>query len=43
VDEVKQKLENYVKAIQNKEFKATPDEWTCRYCDYNDICSESAK
>lgn len=43
VDEIKQKLENYVKAIQNKEFQATPDEWTCRYCDYNDICSESAK
>lgn len=41
VDEVKQVLEKYAESIKNMEFDATPDSWTCKYCDYNDICKDA--
>ncbi len=41
VNEVKEILEGYVKSIQNIEFDPTPGEFTCRFCDYSDICAES--
>ena len=41
VEEVKGILEGYVKAIQEKEFDATPGMFTCKWCQYSDICEES--
>ncbi len=40
VDEVKGVLEAYAESIKRKEFDATPQQWTCKYCDYNDICED---
>jgi len=40
VDEVKRVLETYAESIKRKEFDATPEQWTCKYCDYNDICED---
>ena len=37
-EEVKNTLEGYVKAIQNKEFQATPGYKICQWCEYSDIC-----
>ena len=37
----KKKIEEYIKAIQNGEFEATPGLFTCKFCDFNDICEES--
>jgi len=41
VDEAKQVLEKYAESIKNKEFGATPKQWTCKYCDFNDICEDA--
>jgi len=41
VEEVKGILEGYVKAIQEKEFGATPEMFTCKWCQYSDICEEA--
>jgi DNA helicase-2/ATP-dependent DNA helicase PcrA len=41
VEEVKGILEGYVKAIQEKEFDATPEMFTCKWCQYSDICEEA--
>ena len=43
VDEVKTKLEDHVKAIQNKEFDAKPEMFTCKWCEYSDICDDAEK
>ncbi len=43
VDEIKSKLEGYVSAIQNKDFDAKPGLFTCKWCDYSDICDEAEK
>ena len=41
VEEIKGILEGYVKAIQEKEFDATPEMFTCKWCQYSDICEEA--
>ena len=41
VEDAKKKIEEYIKAIQNGEFEATPGLFTCKFCDFNDICEES--
>ena len=41
VNEIKEILEGHVKSIQNKEFDATPEIFTCKFCEYSDICDES--
>jgi len=41
VEEVKGILEGYVKAIKEKEFDATPEMFTCKWCQYSDICEEA--
>lgn len=43
VDEIRLILEGYVKSIQNKEFEPTPGMFTCKFCSYSDICTESQK
>ena len=40
VDEAKQVLERYAESIKSKDFVATPKAFTCKYCDYNDICED---
>jgi len=41
VDEIKSIFEGYVKAIQDKEFEAKPGMFTCKWCEYSDICEEA--
>jgi len=41
IQEVKSILEGYVAAIQEKKFDATPEMFTCKFCEYSDICEES--
>ena len=41
VEDAKKKIAEYIKAIQNGEFEATPGLFTCKFCDFNDICEES--
>jgi CRISPR/Cas system-associated exonuclease Cas4 (RecB family) len=41
VEEVKGILEGYVAAIQEKKFDATPEMFTCKWCQYSDICEEA--
>ena len=41
IQEVKSILEGYVAAIQEKKFDATPEMFTCKWCEYSDICEES--
>jgi DNA helicase II / ATP-dependent DNA helicase PcrA len=41
VEEVKNILERYVAAIQEKKFDATPEMFTCKWCEYSDICEEA--
>ena len=41
VKEVKGILEGYVAAIQEKKFDATPEMFTCRFCEYSDICEDA--
>jgi len=43
VEEVKNTLDGYVKSIQNKEFEPTPEMFTCKWCEYSDICNEAIK
>ena len=38
IEEIKMKLEGYVRAIQDKEFQATPGYKICQWCEYSDIC-----
>ncbi len=38
VEKIKEKLEEYIKVIQNKEFHATPGFKICQWCEYSDIC-----
>ncbi len=38
VEKIKEKLEEYIKVIQNKEFHATPSFKICQWCEYSDIC-----
>ncbi len=38
IEEIKNTLEGHVKAIQNKEFGATPGYKICQWCEYSDIC-----
>lgn len=40
VKEVKGILEGYVAAIQEKKFDATPEMFTCKFCQYSDICED---
>ena len=42
VDEAKQVLEKYAESIKCKDFDATPKQFTCKFCDYNDICEDVA-
>ncbi|MEX0862168.1 ATP-dependent helicase [Nitrosopumilus sp.] len=41
VDTAKQVLQTLTESIKNKEFDATPQSFTCKYCDYNDICKDA--
>ena len=41
IDEVKSILEGYVKAIEDKEFEPTPGMFTCKWCQYSDICEDA--
>jgi DNA helicase II / ATP-dependent DNA helicase PcrA len=43
VDEIKGIFEGYVKAIEDKEFEPTPEMFTCKWCEYSDICEEAEK
>jgi DNA helicase II / ATP-dependent DNA helicase PcrA len=38
VETVKQEMENLVRLIQSRDFTAKPDMFTCKYCDFRDIC-----
>ena len=31
----------YLKAIEDKEFEATPGMFTCKFCQYSDICEDA--
>ncbi|MDA1347192.1 MAG: ATP-dependent DNA helicase [Crenarchaeota archaeon] len=41
VANARKKIEVYLKDINNMEFDATPENFSCKYCNYNDICDES--
>ncbi|NQV39917.1 MAG: ATP-dependent helicase [Nitrosopumilus sp.] len=41
VNEIKTILEGYVKSIKDKAFKATPEMFTCKWCQYSDICNDA--
>lgn len=41
VANARKKIEGYLKDIDNMQFDATPGDFSCKYCDYNDICDES--
>ena len=41
VEEIKEIYEGYVTAIQEKKFDATPEMFTCKWCEYSDICKEA--
>ena len=41
VDTARKVIEEYAESIKNKEFSATPQSFTCKYCNYNDICKEA--
>ena len=41
VANARKKIEDYLKDIDNMQFDATPGDFSCKYCDYNDICDES--
>jgi DNA helicase II / ATP-dependent DNA helicase PcrA len=41
VNEMKSVFEGYVQAIEDKEFEATPEMFTCKWCEYSDICEEA--
>ena len=41
VEEIKGIYEGYVAAIQEKKFDATPEMFTCKWCQYSDICEET--
>jgi DNA helicase-2/ATP-dependent DNA helicase PcrA len=41
VDAARKVIETFAESIKNKEFDATPKAFTCKYCDYNDICGEA--
>ena len=43
MEEIKAIFEGYVKAIQDKEFEATPEMFACKWCEYSDICEEALK
>ena len=40
VDEAMQVLEKYAESIKQKDFVATPKQFTCKFCDYNDISED---
>jgi len=41
VDDAKAELETFTDLIKKKEFGATPQSFTCKWCDYNDICKDA--
>ena len=41
IDEVKHVLEKYAESIKCKDFEATPKLFTCKFCDYRDICEDA--
>ena len=41
VVEIKGILEEQVNAIVDKKFEATPEMFTCKFCEYSDICEEA--
>jgi DNA helicase-2/ATP-dependent DNA helicase PcrA len=41
VAEIKGILEEQVKLIVDKKFEATPEMFTCKFCQYSDICAEA--
>ncbi len=43
VQEIKEILEGFATKIKEKEFDATPEMFTCKWCEYSDICEESKK
>ena len=43
IKEAKEKLEGYAKSIIDKNFEATPNMKMCGWCEFSDICSDSAK
>ncbi|MBT4327100.1 MAG: ATP-dependent helicase, partial [Candidatus Nitrosopelagicus sp.] len=40
VDAAKKEFETFTESIKNKDFDATPQSFTCKWCDYNDICED---
>ena len=43
VSEIIGVLEQYANCIKDKKFEATPEQFTCKFCQYSDICDESVK
>ena len=43
IKEAKEKLEGYAKSIIDKNFEATQNMKMCGWCEFSDICSDSAK
>lgn len=41
VAEIKAILEEQVKNIVDKKFEATPEMFTCKFCEYSDICADA--
>ena len=41
VDNAREVIEGYTESIKKKEFGATPQAFTCKWCDYNDICKDA--
>ena len=41
VDVAKKVIETFTDSIKKKEFDATPQSFTCKWCDYNDICKDA--
>jgi CRISPR/Cas system-associated exonuclease Cas4 (RecB family) len=39
--EIKKRVIEQIKKIENKNFKATPSKFGCTYCDFNQICNDS--
>jgi len=41
VDAAREVIEGFTESIKKKEFGATPGSFTCKWCDYNDICKDA--
>ena len=41
IERVKEKVLNFIKEIENKNFDPKPSSFGCRFCDFNKICKDS--